>query len=331
MSGRLAALAAAGQRRAVVVAAPPWLWSWSVPIGSPLCQLGGSTPPGYLPWSMAPAAPAEPSGRVRSSRSGRHPSRRGLDAARAARPVTWSSSATVPQPQPPAWPAWPPGTGLGHPGFAPAAWARPWPRCSPPEADRGAPASPDGRPRPRVALGSAARCWPGRCRCTTTWSPPACIGGSVLAEHLVADPVVVTVQPGPGSTGRRAAPRVETIEPTPVDGTRTARSSSRVPPSRRDHHGPGRGASRILGGGAGLDSAERFDRLTEGGDRLGASMGATRVVTDRGWVPQPPDRHDRRGGRPRSVPGVRHLGAVQHTAGSATRTSSASTPTRTAR
>jgi len=43
-------------------------------------------------------------------------------------------------------------------------------------------------------------------------------------------------------------------------------------------------AHRILGGGAGLDSAERFDTLAEIGGVIGASVGATRVITDRGWI-----------------------------------------------
>lgn len=43
-------------------------------------------------------------------------------------------------------------------------------------------------------------------------------------------------------------------------------------------------AHRILGGGAGLDARERFDTLAEIGAAIGASVGATRVITDRGWV-----------------------------------------------
>lgn len=43
-------------------------------------------------------------------------------------------------------------------------------------------------------------------------------------------------------------------------------------------------AHRILGGGAGLDSAARFTALAEIGAAIGASVGATRVITDRGWI-----------------------------------------------
>ncbi len=44
-------------------------------------------------------------------------------------------------------------------------------------------------------------------------------------------------------------------------------------------------AARILAGGAGLGSQESFDLLARLAPRLSAAMGATRVVTDRGWVP----------------------------------------------
>ena len=143
----------------------------------------------------------------------------------------------------------------------------------------------------------------------------ACIGGSVLAEHLVADPVVVTVQPGPGTTGHGAAPRVETIEPTPVDGAGPDAVVVEVLPPDVTTMDLAE-ARRILGGGAGLDSAERFDRLTEVATALGASMGATRVVTDRGWVP-----HSRQIGTtgvvvdPDLYLAFGISGAVQHTAG----------------
>jgi len=75
-------------------------------------------------------------------------------------------------------------------------------------------------------------------------------------------------------------------------------------------------APRIVGGGAGLDGPERIVQLTAVGTALGASMGATRVVTDRGWVP-----HARQIGTTGVVVdpdlylafGV--SGAVQHTSG----------------
>ncbi len=75
-------------------------------------------------------------------------------------------------------------------------------------------------------------------------------------------------------------------------------------------------APRIVAGGAGLDSAQRFGQLAELGAALGASVGATRVVTDRGWV-----GHDRQIGTtgvivdPDLYLAFAISGAVQHTSG----------------
>jgi electron transfer flavoprotein alpha subunit len=75
-------------------------------------------------------------------------------------------------------------------------------------------------------------------------------------------------------------------------------------------------ADRIVGGGAGLDSAERFVQLRAVAAALGSAMGATRVITDRGWV-----EHQRQIGTtgvvvdPELYVALGISGAVQHTAG----------------
>jgi electron transfer flavoprotein alpha subunit len=75
-------------------------------------------------------------------------------------------------------------------------------------------------------------------------------------------------------------------------------------------------ARRIVAGGAGLDDPRRFEQLVELGALLGASVGATRVVTDRGWI-----GHDRQIGStgvivdPRLYIAFGISGAVQHTTG----------------
>ena len=75
-------------------------------------------------------------------------------------------------------------------------------------------------------------------------------------------------------------------------------------------------APRIVGGGAGLDTRDRIDQLQRISTSLGASMGATRVVTDRGWVP-----HARQIGTtgvvvdPQLYLAFGVSGAVQHTSG----------------
>ena len=75
-------------------------------------------------------------------------------------------------------------------------------------------------------------------------------------------------------------------------------------------------ARRIVGGGAGLASEERFEQLDRFAASIGGVMGATRVITDRSWV-----HHDRQIGTTGVVVDpVLYLsfgvsGAVQHTSG----------------
>lgn len=75
-------------------------------------------------------------------------------------------------------------------------------------------------------------------------------------------------------------------------------------------------AERIVSGGAGLDDARRFIQLAELGARMQASVGATRVITDRGWV-----GHERQIGTtgvivsPKVYIAFGISGAVQHTTG----------------
>ena len=75
-------------------------------------------------------------------------------------------------------------------------------------------------------------------------------------------------------------------------------------------------APRILGGGACLDDAEAFEQLQRIAGALGASMGVTRVITDRGWAD-----HNRQIGTtgvvvdPRLYISFGISGAVQHTSG----------------
>jgi electron transfer flavoprotein alpha subunit len=75
-------------------------------------------------------------------------------------------------------------------------------------------------------------------------------------------------------------------------------------------------APRIVAAGAGLDGPELFERLAQVAAALGAAVGATRVVTDRGWLP-----HDRQIGttgvvvHPRLYLAFAISGAVQHTSG----------------
>jgi electron transfer flavoprotein alpha subunit len=143
-------------------------------------------------------------------------------------------------------------------------------------------------------------------------------GGRQMHAFAPSTTFVATLQPG--SRG---------VEPAP-DGTRAAATPARptvVPATRPDPDVVEvlaadaatmdlAEAPRILGGGAGLDGADRFAELAEVAARLGASVGATRVITDRGWI-----GHERQIGTtgvvvdPRLYVAFGISGAVQHTSG----------------
>lgn len=160
------------------------------------------------------------------------------------------------------------------------------------------PASPDGRDLgPRLAatlnrafVASAIRVGPTRAEITR-------FGGRVSDTLSLSGPVVATLQSGVRGTettdseGGGPVPRLEEVAATSTEqaaGQRVDRAADPrlvemlpADPSTMDLAE----ASRIVGGGAGLGSPEAFERLRELADRLGASTGGTRVVTDWGWLP----------------------------------------------
>jgi electron transfer flavoprotein alpha subunit len=206
-------------------------------------------------------------------------------------------------------------------GYAPGAWAAALAPLLDADDVVVLPSSPDGRdlaPRLGALLGRPVLA--GAVAIRDDVVSTACLGGSVLADHLLRGPVVVTLQPGVGhpsggTTGE--PPSVEVIDPL-ADGAPAPVADATVvevlPPDVTTMDLAE--AHRILGGGAGLDSAERFDELTQVATALGGSMGATRVITDRGWVP-----HVRQIGTtgvvvaPDLYLAFGISGAVQHTAG----------------
>lgn len=144
--------------------------------------------------------------------------------------------------------------------------------------------------------------------------------GHALAETRVTLPVVATCQTGIG-----AAPRDAVGDPVPAEqldgvsiGTDAARRDAEVL-GVDDADAATMDLSEapfILGVGAGLGSPEAVDALGEVAEALDASVGATRVVTDEGWVP-----HERQIGTtgvvvdPRTYVAFGISGAVQHTSG----------------
>ena len=174
------------------------------------------------------------------------------------------------------------------------------------------PGSPDGRDlAPRLAAALGRQLLAGATTVTPAVVYVARGGGLELHQIRPDGPFVATLQPGvrgtepfPGEPVVADCPADFTIE-EPDASTSDAMVVDVLPPDVRTMDLAE--ARRIVGGGAGLDSAERFAQLADVRPaRIGGVMGATRVITDRGWVePRPPDRHHRRGRRPDAVRGVR--------------------------
>lgn len=206
------------------------------------------------------------------------------------------------------------------PGFAPAAWAAALAPLLDGYRTIMLPSSPDGRdlaPRLAAELGRSVLAGAVSIRNGQGGElvSTASLGGTVLADHLASEPVVVTFQPGVGHVAavNSAAPDVEVLE-LALAAAADAAVVEVLPPDVATMDLAE--AHRILGGGAGLDSAQRFAQLTDVATALGASMGATRVITDRAWVP-----HSRQIGTtgvvvaPELYLAFGISGAVQHTAG----------------
>jgi len=146
------------------------------------------------------------------------------------------------------------------------------------------PASPDGRDlAPRLAAAMDRPLLAGATEYRDGMIRLARRGGLVMTQVVADGPVVVTLQPGV----RGIEPRQRDLPaPEPV----TARVATRHDATVLDVLPPDPGtmdlaeSQRIIAGGAGLRGPADFRLLTLVADAIGASMGATRVVADMGWV-----------------------------------------------
>jgi electron transfer flavoprotein alpha subunit len=199
--------------------------------------------------------------------------------------------------------------------FAPAGWSAALADLLADEAVVVLPASPDGRDLgPRLAAALDRPFLAGAVTVRADQVVMARDGG--LAMHTVAAPprFVATLQVG-----------VRGVEPHHVPATVTdvALALPQVAdPTLERIVEPDAAtidlaeAGRIVGGGAGLDGPERFAQLAQLGAAIGASVGATRVITDRGWI-----GHSRQIGTtgvvvdPQLYLAFGVSGAVQHTSG----------------
>ena len=179
------------------------------------------------------------------------------------------------------------------------------------------PHSPDGRDlAPRLATALDRPLFAAATEVRPHHVRVARLGGLELHDHRPTGPFVATMLPG--ARGELAVDSATTHTrldvPTDPAATRDATVVTVLPPDVRTMDLTE--ASRIVGGGAGLDSEERFAQLDRFAAAIGGVMGATRVITDRGWV-----HHDRQIGTTGVVVDpVLYLsfgvsGAVQHTSG----------------
>ena len=202
--------------------------------------------------------------------------------------------------------------------FLPGAWSHALAQLLAHEPAIVLPGSPDGRDlAPRLAsllhrplFAGATSVSPQRIEMTRN-------GGRELHSSSPGPEFVATLQPGVRGVEvdpRLAAPTVNTVSVSRAAGEHDAAVLAVHPPNPATVDLAE--APRIVGGGAGLDGPERIEQLAHVGAALGASMGATRVITDRGWV-----AHERQIGTTGVVVdpdlylafGV--SGAVQHTSG----------------
>ena len=171
---------------------------------------------------------------------------------------------------------------IGNPAFG--AWAAALAPVLTPYHTVLLPASADGRDlAPRLAAAMGRPLLAGATEYRDDEVRLARFGGQ-LCEHVAADgPVVVTLQPGVRGTEPRRHDRPEpepvTVEPGPGHDAIVLEVSPPDPGTMDLAE-----SKRIMAGGAGLRGPADFRLLARVAAALDASMGATRVVADLGWV-----------------------------------------------
>ena len=202
-------------------------------------------------------------------------------------------------------------------GFLPGRWATALAPVLAEEPVLILPASPDGRDlAPRLAHALGRPLLAGAVEVHEDRVALARWGGLAIEDVTPQDRFVATLQPGVRGVERHDGPEpdVELLDPRLDPDITDATTIEVLPPDPATMDLAE--APRIVAGGAGLDSAARFTQLADLAARLGATLGATRVVTDRGWV-----AHERQIGTtgvvvdPRLYVAFGISGAVQHTSG----------------
>jgi electron transfer flavoprotein alpha subunit len=199
--------------------------------------------------------------------------------------------------------------------FRPAAWAAMLATHLADEPIVVMPASPDGRDlAPRLAAELHRPLYAQALGVSSTRIDLIRRSGAELHSIAPPDAFVATLQPGTrGVDHIDATPTIRSLAAA-LDERDDATVEQVLPPYAATIDLSE--ATRIVAGGAGLDDPRRFEQLSALGAVLGASVGATRVITDRGWV-----GHERQIGTtgvivdPRLYIAFGISGAVQHTSG----------------
>lgn len=171
--------------------------------------------------------------------------------------------------------------------YAPGAWAEALAGVLAADDVVVLPGSPDGRDfAPRLAAAMGRPLWAGAVAVSRHRVTVARWGGQALVEAAIERPCVATLLPGV----RGAEPTTAQAAPIPVQSVELA-----LPPC---HDAEVTGldppaaatadlaeAPRVFAGGAGLRRAREFGVLASVAGQVGASLGATRVAVDAGWVP----------------------------------------------
>jgi electron transfer flavoprotein alpha subunit len=160
------------------------------------------------------------------------------------------------------------------------------------------PSSPDGRDvAPRLAHTLGWPLYAGAVRVLNNSVSVTKTAGRLSEEIHPSGPFIATFIPG--SRGLSTADGVSYVSTVgasePIDQQRVNVSIGALTSSQTvtttEIHPPDPAtmdlteAGRIVGGGQGLRTKERFDQLGAIGSAIGASLGGTRVASDAGWIP----------------------------------------------